>query len=95
MSKFITFEGGEGSGKSTVMRDVAARLTKEGYKLVLTREPGGTPIAEEIRNGLEIKPVKGVSAGFRLASKDGSGYFDCSDDEIMQMLKPFFRNMDF
>ncbi len=50
MSKFITFEGGEGSGKSTVMKDVATRLTKEGYKLVLTREPGGTPIAEEIRN---------------------------------------------
>ena len=50
MSEFITFEGGEGSGKSTVMKDVAARLTKEGYKLVLTREPGGTPIAEEIRN---------------------------------------------
>lgn len=50
MSKFITFEGGEGSGKSTVMKDVATRLEKEGYKLVLTREPGGTPIAEEIRN---------------------------------------------
>lgn len=50
MSKFITFEGGEGSGKSTVMKDVAARLTKEGYKLILTREPGGTPIAEEIRS---------------------------------------------
>ena len=50
MRKFITFEGGEGSGKSTVMKDVATRLTKEGYKLVLTREPGGTPIAEEIRN---------------------------------------------
>ena len=50
MSKFITCEGGEGSGKSTGMKDVATRLTKEGYKLVLTREPGGTPIAEEIRN---------------------------------------------
>lgn len=50
MSKFITFEGGEGSGKSTVMKDAATRLEKEGYKLVLTREPGGTPIAEEIRN---------------------------------------------
>ena len=50
MRKFITFEGGQGSGKSTVMKDVATRLTKEGYKLVLTREPGGTPIAEEIRN---------------------------------------------
>ena len=52
-------------------------------------------LLEESIDGLEIKPVKGVSAGFRLASKDGSGYFDCSDDEIMQMLKPYFRSMDF
>jgi len=42
-------------------------------------------LAEEIKNGLEIRPTKGVRAGFRLAAKDGSGYFDCSDDEIMQM----------
>ena len=52
-------------------------------------------LAEEIKNGLEIKPAKGVRAGFRLAAKDGSGYFDCSDDEIMQMLMPYFRNLDF
>lgn len=52
-------------------------------------------LAEEIRNGLEIKPTRGVQAGFRLAAKDGSGYFDCSDDEIMQMLMPYFRNLDF
>jgi V/A-type H+/Na+-transporting ATPase subunit E len=50
-------------------------------------------LAQEIRNGLEIKPTKGVRAGFRLAAKDGSGYFDCSDDEIMQMLMPYFRNI--
>ncbi|HAS56069.1 MAG TPA: dTMP kinase [Firmicutes bacterium] len=50
MSKFITFEGGEGSGKTTVIKEVAKRLENEGYKLILTREPGGTPIAEEIRN---------------------------------------------
>ena len=50
-------------------------------------------LAQEIKNGLEIKPTKGVRAGFRLASKDGSGYFDCSDDEIMQMLMPYFRNI--
>ncbi len=50
MSKFITFEGGEGSGKTTVIKEVAKRLEREGYKLILTREPGGTPIAEEIRN---------------------------------------------
>ena len=52
-------------------------------------------LADEIKAGLEIKPVKGVSAGFRLAAKDGSGYFDCSDEEVMQMLMPFFRNLDF
>lgn len=52
-------------------------------------------LAEEIRNGLQIRPTKGVQAGFRLASNDGSGYFDCSDEEIMQMLMPYFRNLDF
>ena len=52
-------------------------------------------LAEEIKNGLEIKPTKSVRAGFRLADKDGSGYFDCSDEEIMQMLMPYFRNLDF
>ena len=51
-------------------------------------------LAEEIKGGLEIKPTKGVRAGFRLASKDGSGYFDCSDEEIMQMLMPYFRNIE-
>ena len=52
-------------------------------------------LAEEIKNGLEIKPTKSVRAGFRLAAKDGSGYFDCSDEEIIQMLMPYFRNLDF
>lgn len=47
---FITFEGGEGSGKSTTIKKIADKLNKEGYEVVLTREPGGTPISEEIRN---------------------------------------------
>ena len=51
-------------------------------------------LSEEIKGGLEIRPTKGVSAGFRLAAKDGSGYFDCSDEEIMQMLMPYFRDLD-
>ena len=54
-----------------------------------------TELADEIQKGLEIRPTKSVQAGFRLAAKDGSGYFDCSDDEIMQMLMPYFRNLDF
>jgi dTMP kinase len=47
---FITFEGGEGSGKSTAIRKIVAQLEKEGHEVVLTREPGGTPISEEIRS---------------------------------------------
>lgn len=47
---FITFEGGEGAGKSTAIKRIVEKLTSEGYEIVLTREPGGTPIAEEIRN---------------------------------------------
>lgn len=52
-------------------------------------------LAEEIKNGLEIRPNKNVQQGFRLASKDGSGYFDCSDEGIMEMLMPYFRDLDF
>ena len=52
-------------------------------------------IAKEIKEGLEIRPTKNVQQGFRLAAKDGSGYFDCSDDGIMEMLMPYFRSLDF
>ncbi len=47
---FVTIEGPEGSGKSSVTKEVVKLLEKDGYEVVLTREPGGTPIAEQIRN---------------------------------------------
>ena len=47
---FITFEGVEGCGKSTVIELIFSRLQKENYPIILTREPGGVKIAEEIRN---------------------------------------------
>jgi len=47
---FITFEGGEGAGKSTQVRRLAEWLTALGHELVLTREPGGSPGAEAIRD---------------------------------------------
>jgi len=46
---FITFEGGEGAGKTTQTRLLADRLAAEGIPCLVTREPGGAPFAEEIR----------------------------------------------
>lgn len=48
--KFITFEGPDGSGKTTVSTAVTKRLESEGYAVRYTREPGGSVIAEQIRN---------------------------------------------
>jgi dTMP kinase len=47
--RFITFEGGEGTGKSSHARDLAETLLAKGRDVVLTREPGGSPGAEDIR----------------------------------------------
>ncbi|MGH6873586.1 MAG: dTMP kinase [Aestuariivirgaceae bacterium] len=49
---FITFEGGEGTGKTTQLAKLAAALRKEGIDVLCTREPGGSPEAETIRNEL-------------------------------------------
>lgn len=46
---FLTFEGPDGCGKSTQARLLADYLKKQGHDVILTREPGGTPLAEEIR----------------------------------------------
>ena len=48
--RFITFEGGEGAGKSTQVKRLAARLETQGREVVTTREPGGSPGAESIRD---------------------------------------------
>ena len=47
---FITLEGPEGSGKTTAVKTAVEKLVALGYEVVQTREPGGTPISEQIRN---------------------------------------------
>jgi thymidylate kinase len=46
---FITFEGGEGAGKTTLIKQIVHELTSRNLPLITTREPGGTPLGEEIR----------------------------------------------
>ena len=55
---FITFEGGDGSGKSTQISILRESLIQKGYDVILTREPGGTEISEKIRE-LILDPANG------------------------------------
>jgi len=57
--KFITLEGGEGAGKSTQARLLASWLEGRGHKVLVTREPGGSPLAESIRGLLLLNPQGG------------------------------------
>lgn len=58
--RFITLEGGEGAGKSTQQRLLAERLRSRGRTVVTTREPGGTPAAEAIRDVLLSRDHEGL-----------------------------------
>lgn len=81
--KFITFEGGEGAGKSTQARLLKLALEARGHKIVLTREPGGSPGAEEIRKLLvQGKPDKWDPVTETLL------LFAARADHVRQTIKP-------
>lgn len=86
---------GEGLGKLIRVAVAGENVADYAAEVSEVSDELKKELAEEIKNGLEIRPTKGVHQGFRLAVKDGSGYFDCSDDGIMEMLMPYFRELDF
>jgi len=59
--RFISLEGGEGAGKTTALNAIRAALQAQGCEVVLTREPGGTPLAERIR-ALVLTPDPEIAA---------------------------------
>ncbi|MDQ3974119.1 MAG: dTMP kinase, partial [Actinomycetota bacterium] len=59
---FIAFEGGDGSGKSTQAKALATALEAEGHDVVVTNEPGGSPLAERIRSALLDPGADGIDA---------------------------------
>jgi dTMP kinase len=81
--RFITFEGGEGSGKSTQAKRLADRLKLRGTEVILTREPGGSPGAEAIRHLLLkgiVKPLGPEAETFMFAA--------ARDDHVSTLIRP-------
>ncbi len=84
--KFITFEGGEGTGKSTQCQHLARRLNNKGIHVMTTREPGGSQRAEQIRETL----LNGVDE--RLGSFAEALLFSAArDDHMTKIIKPALR----
>jgi dTMP kinase len=82
-ARFITFEGGEGSGKTSHARRLADWLTEQGREVVLTREPGGTPGAEEIRKLL----VQGEAARWQPMT-EALLHFAARRDHVTKIIQP-------
>ncbi len=83
MSKFITFEGMDGAGKSTHLAWFADELRQRGVDVVVTREPGGTPLGEQLREILLNQPMSiGTEALLMFAARH---------EHVEQLIKPALR----
>ena len=80
---FITFEGGEGAGKSTQITRLADRLRAEGHEVLVTREPGGSPGAEAVRHVL----LSGAAEPFGPAM-EAILFAAARSDHVEQVIRP-------
>lgn len=85
-ARFITIEGGEGVGKSTNIQFITARLSKAGIDYVLTREPGGTPLAEKLRDLLLNEHEEAVAEMTELLL-----IFAARAQHLQQVIKPALK----
>lgn len=87
--KFITFEGGEGAGKSTQARLLAERLREAGHEVVETREPGGTRRGEEIRDFLLTGKAKDFGP-----MGEAVLFSSARDDHVREVIRPALERGD-
>ena len=82
--RFITFEGGEGAGKSTQIKQLAKRLEKARLRTLVTREPGGSPGAEIIRHVL----LAGIGKLIGGAEAEALLFAAARDDHVRTLIAP-------
>lgn len=80
---FITFEGGEGAGKSTQIKHLAAALERDGHSILVTREPGGSPGAEATRHVL----LSGGAEKYG-AEMEALLFAAARNDHVVQVIRP-------
>lgn len=78
--RFITFEGIDGAGKSTHIQPTAERLRAAGHPVLVTREPGGTPLAERLREVLLHAPMDALTEALLV--------FAARRDHVQQVIAP-------
>lgn len=86
-SLFITFEGGEGAGKSTQIQLLKERLENTGHPVVMTREPGGTPKAEEIRQLILSGQIKHMGP-----YSEALMFFIARQNHVEHLIQPALNN---
>jgi len=90
MGKFITFEGGDGSGKSTIINNIADWLFDLGYKVLVTNDPGGTNLGVQIRKLLLTVDHKDMAKTTELLL-----YLASRAELVDKVIRPGLKEYDF
>lgn len=88
--RFVSLEGGEGAGKTTAINALRDALRARGHEVLLTREPGGTPLAERIR-ALVLKPDIEIAAEPLSAEAELLMVFAARAQHLRQVIQPALR----